>query len=199
MLLLIDGYNVLYAVGKGHGDSERNKRQFIQLVSSYARIKHHDALIVFDGGNSPFPHETKVAGIRIVESGYQSDADTYIRSFFGEVRPETVLVISSDRAVTDDAEAHDIVSVDAQAFYYRALEVVCQKPERSHQSVRDSASRNPHSCSSCSSELDALMERACACVQPKKADLDDDEDDFSAKGRTKSRAEKRLERVIKKL
>lgn len=196
MLLLIDGYNVLYAVGKGQGDSERNKRQFIQLVSSYARLKHHDALIVFDGGNSPFAHETKILGVRVVESGYQSDADTYIRGLFGEVRPEMVLVVSSDRAVTDDAEEHDIVSIDAQAFYYRALEVVCQKPQQSS----FTSTKNGHkTCSSCSSDIDALMEQACSCVQPKKADLEDEDEDFSSKGHKKSRVEKRLERVIKKL
>lgn len=207
MILLIDGYNVMHAVGRGHDETGGERRYFLKLVSEYARIKKHEAYVFFDGGSSPFPTNTEYDGVLVSESGYQHSADDVLRSKLDFFPPETVLVVSSDHVITNDAESHGIISMDAAVFYHRMKEVICaheQQVSNANSGKRDGGFQkiSKNESPGVKTELDLLMERACANVRPKLADLESDRQDDHAckkKGHKKSKAEKRLERVIKKI
>lgn len=199
MVLLIDGYNVLYAAGYG-GDLKKSERdRFVSLVSAYARALGHEAIIIFDGGSSPHPYTAMMAGVMVIESGYNQSADDLLCKKLLHFPPEIVLMVSSDRAITDEAAAHGVVSIDADAFYDRLVDVVHR---RSDPRLSSKAPRVVDGVGYDKKELDILMEKACAHVQPKKVDLEDESDEYQArvsKKRKKSKAERRLERVIKKI
>lgn len=203
MILLIDGYNVLHAVGRGRNAGGSTRNRFIELVAVYARARGHEAVIIFDGGSSPYPQESVVDGVTVVESGYRQSADDLLRKKLADYPPETVIVASSDRAITDDAESRGIVSIDADAFYHRLVDVVCDKsatpriPTAKERAVRFHREGEGDE-GLVDDLLNELMEKASAHVRPKKSDIDDQEP-RPTRGRKKSKAERRLERVIKKL
>lgn len=198
MVFLIDGYNVLHAVGRGTDPTGRERDRFIELVANYARTRGHQATIIFDGGSSARPCQTAKNGVLIIESGYHHSADDLLRTKMLAYPPEMVMMASSDRAITDDAESHGICSIDADAFYQLVLpgvlDRVKKEPLRAPLKKLEKTRANQGE----KTELDLLMEKACRVVHPKKVDLEDDLVD-QKKGKKKSKAEKRLERVIKKL
>ncbi len=200
MILLIDGYNVLHAVAQGHDKNNRSRDRFVELVAAYAHARGHEAILFFDGGTSPYPQESVVDGVTVVESGYRLSADDLLRQKLTDYPPETVIVASSDRAITDDAAAHGIVSIDADAFYYRMVDVLCDKSATPRIPTSRERATRLHRAGE-DTLVDLLMEKASAHVRPKKIDLEEEfaREKGQKRGHKKSKAEKRLERVIKKL
>lgn len=196
MVLLIDGYNVLHAVGRGSDPTGRERDRFIGLVARYAQIRGHQAIVIFDGGQSAYPRKLAQVGVQVIESGYKQSADDLLCQKLPDYPPETVLVVSSDRAITDFAESHGVYSIDSPVFYARVIAVVCDRDVPVQKTGGSPLTKQKKWESK--TEVDLLMEKACRVVHPKKVDLEDDLVD-QKKGKKKSKAEKRLERVIKKL
>lgn len=198
MVLLIDGYNVLHAVGRGRDPSGRERDRFIGLVALYAQIRGHQAVIIFDGGQSAYPRQLTQDGVVVIESGYKQSADDLLCQKLPDYPPENVLVVSSDRAITDFAESHSVYSIDSPAFYRRVMDVVCKRevPAQKLGTSPLTKQKNRES----KTELDLLMEKACRVVHPKAVDREEEAGFIDQKkGKKKSKAEKRLERVVKKL
>lgn len=205
MVLLIDGYNVLHALQRLQARGQMTREAFVALVITYARALGHEATLVFDGGGSPHPHTTATGTIHVIESGYRQSADDLICRSLAEHAPESLLVISSDRAITAEAARHGIVSVDADAFAERLVEIACRPGRATAPAGRRQAGQRAQKLVSDGREtaldehaLDELMQQACVRVPVKKVDLEVDASP-SKKGHKKSKAQRRLERLVKKL
>ncbi|KKT24156.1 MAG: hypothetical protein UW09_C0001G0219 [candidate division TM6 bacterium GW2011_GWF2_43_87] len=201
MVIIIDAFNVLKA---GFGDREIGDieiRHFLRRVVAYGTVKHHEMIVVFDGGSSSHSTRCFDRGILVIHSGYRQRADDEVMRLLSQYPPDNVVVVSSDREIVRYAASHRVVSIGAEGFKKLMYEA-----EREHESkgvalkgVRSDLKKRPGHTST--PELDVLMQKAAARMMVKNEDtkspLDEDE---NRRGCHKlSKAERQLERVVKKL
>lgn len=192
MLLIIDGYNVLkYSVG-AHQASEQEKKRFIAMIVSYANIKDLAIELVFDGGPlgvaDCWQHDERV---RICHSGAKESADVVIERRLKDLKGREMLLISTDRALGRAAAGYGVESLDS-ADFYQLLQVALHKEhphERSQKGlVKTGSTRNP--------ELDALIAEHAEII---RKGIDEEVKREPEQHRTRSKHEKRLEKLLRKL
>lgn len=201
MILLIDGYNVLRGGGISREQSDREIRCFLRTVSAYAAKKCHEAIVVFDGGVSPHSKRSLEEGVTVIYAGYYQRADDEIMKLIPQYAPGNILVVSSDHEIENCAHNAGVVTIDAQSFRRLLNEnVVASKNLSKGKAAGLRAARGQvqklagHQSSP---EVDALMEKAAAKIMVK---WDDVEPESKKKHENKkSKRERELERVIKKL
>lgn len=118
MIIIIDAYNLLYAISertKKLRDTERN--QFIKELGAYARHKKHKLIVVFDGGDYSHPVKEKKWSIEVVYSGVNQTADEYIKKYLLNNRALDNVVVSSDREINDYAQNLSVPSIEVHAFF----------------------------------------------------------------------------------
>ena len=107
MHIIIDGYNLIR-----QSDSLRRLERFsleegrnglIKRVAAYKRLKGHKMTVVFDGwmDGSPGEERLKEQGVSIVYSRRGETADEVIKRMAMAGRSGEVIVVTSDRGVTD--------------------------------------------------------------------------------------------------
>ena len=98
--ILIDGYNFLFAIGKGPHQADRS--YLIQLLEAYKNRKHVDITVVFDRktGNPAEGRQVLLEhGIKLVFSAPAQEADEIICQIVESSKnPKDLLVVSSDKA-----------------------------------------------------------------------------------------------------
>lgn len=107
MTFLIDGYNLMHAVGMlglgpAAGGLERARNRFLDWLSTAAGKRPERLLVVFDAekGRGPSP-ESNHHGVRI-RFAFRRTADDEIEEMLAkEKRPATVTVVSNDVRVQD--------------------------------------------------------------------------------------------------
>lgn len=126
MRLLIDGYNLMYAVGllgKRFGpDGFRKVRQrFLNdLADSLGAVEAHQTTVVFDAADPPdhVPREQDHKGITVVFAVDDDDADTRIEHLIAQhSAPRTLTVVSSDRRIRQAATRRKARVETADAFW----------------------------------------------------------------------------------
>lgn len=124
LYLLIDGYNLLHAVGptknRRAGDTERNRYQLLQQL--YERLNpalHGDTIVVFDGiEDEKRPQSRTMGSISIRFAGTASDADSEIeRLLASHSSPKQVLIVSSDHRLHKAARRRRATAIDSDAFW----------------------------------------------------------------------------------
>lgn len=199
MLLILDAYNILKAGEQGGGDiSEPRRRHFIAVVAAYAKLKHHDAHIVFDGGEYGRPTTFWHEGVQVTYAGWHETADDIILQRLEKENPQAVILVSSDRELVDFARELNIVAVESVGFFDHMKREIAGENSPKRRMKSSSAQIHKREGHESSPELDALMEQgSCRLIYK-----DDDrlgEADLPAKGKKKSKEERRLEQVAKKL
>ncbi|MFA5353819.1 MAG: NYN domain-containing protein [Thermodesulfovibrionales bacterium] len=113
-LIIIDGYNVL---GILHGDMEKARTGFIDLLIQYKKIRGHEITLVFDGyKNGPGREQALTrGGVRILYSGLGERADDLIKRTISATRKEWI-VVSSDRDIVRHAWAVSSIPVPSEIF-----------------------------------------------------------------------------------
>ncbi len=117
MILLIDGYNLIKQVIKSTDVSPDIRSKFINELAGYSKKKNHKIVIVFDGGDFPFPSLEEYNNIQIIYSGYKDSADTVIKDYLSENSSKDILLVSSDRELRDCASKLNIDSIKSLEFY----------------------------------------------------------------------------------
>lgn len=200
MILVIDAYNVLKSQLAPSSVTATTAQWFVKTVSGYARSKKHEAIIVFDGGQSSFPARSTVHGVSVIYSGYRTTADDVIKKLLHENEPALFLMVSSDRELCMYAEYLGIVSMDSSAFYGLLREYTCPDIHKKKASMCAAQKRPGYESSA---DLDALMCDASCKILRKDDDQSDDEDEWQQQRRQgtkkESKIERRLVRVVKKL
>jgi hypothetical protein len=115
--LIVDGYNLLAAVGTlaGHLDSAREA--LVHDLTTYRHRKHHPITVVFDGWQQGQPSEQREhrAGVQVIYSKRGERADQVIQRLAREYGADCA-VVSSDREIVNVARAHGAFVMGAREF-----------------------------------------------------------------------------------
>lgn len=110
MLYLVDGYNVLYALGwlKKTGDAqaaERARRSLLQRIVSALGAEAERVLVLFDAARAPgdLPREERFGPLRVLFSPRHQDADSVIEELLRGLAASRAVVVSADRRLRQAA------------------------------------------------------------------------------------------------
>ena len=126
MYLLIDGYNLLYAVGLlgrgiGPGGLERSRLALVgHLAASLEPEELAGTTIVFDAAGAPpgLPSMLHSRGLTILFAVGYEDADTLIEELIRSApNPRRLVVVSSDRRLQRAARRRKASAVKSEAWY----------------------------------------------------------------------------------
>jgi predicted RNA-binding protein with PIN domain len=124
MSLIIDGYNLLFAIAEHGPESsaeaiEAARRRLIGQLDRYARSVEEQVTLIFDsrqqaGGAT---REQRRRGVRIRYTHPPRTADDDIERMVAISRsPRTLCVVTSDRALADACRKHGAEVIGARAF-----------------------------------------------------------------------------------
>ena len=126
MRTLIDGYNLMYAIGllgrKFGPDGFRKVRQrFLNdLAAALDPLDAHRTTVVFDASNPPpdAPKRARHKGLTIIFAVDDEDADARIEEIIAhDPAPKALKVVSSDRRVQQAASRRKAVVISADDFW----------------------------------------------------------------------------------
>jgi uncharacterized protein len=128
MRTLIDGYNLMYALGrlgKRHGpDGFRKARdRFLnELAAAIGAVGAYQTTVVFDANTRDvplhLPRETTFKGMLIIYALDDEDADARIeRLIAAHSAPKNLLVVSTDQRIRQAASRRKARSLTAEAFW----------------------------------------------------------------------------------
>ncbi len=155
MIIIIDGYNLLKQLYRHREITAQERRNCVEKIGDYARIKRHSIVVVFDGGPYMWPHKEKICTVTVVYVGMRDSADDYIMDYVIQHARKDVLVVTSDNAIQKVANEHDIPSLGSEDFWSFVTDVfqirTQQVPEKfaSTDAVKTTEEENP--------ELDQLF------------------------------------------
>jgi predicted RNA-binding protein with PIN domain len=124
-ILLIDGYNLLYAAGMGQRDYKPGDllrcRTLLQkyLLAKLSRAEVRAATLIYDARHPPpdRPSESVVSGLKVLFANPGGDADVMIQQWLSRhPTPRRVTLVSSDRALQRSARASGAKFVRSEAF-----------------------------------------------------------------------------------
>ncbi len=119
--IVIDGYNLIRCSPAlapiDRKDLELGRDALVQRLAAYKRLKGHQITVVFDGAAGYFGFEKSYTekGIKIRFSRPGETADAVIRQIASREKSK-VLVVSSDRAVTDFSASQGAATISAAGF-----------------------------------------------------------------------------------
>lgn len=123
--LLIDGYNLMHAVGLalkryGPGELEKRRERFLnQLATQLTDDERSRTTVVFDAGDPTVdaPKEFTRSGMRVCFSPADSDADSVMEDLIARhSAPKQLRVVSSDRRLQTAASRRRAISVRSEDF-----------------------------------------------------------------------------------
>ncbi len=219
MVIIIDAFNVIKAGFSSLEVDSSFIRGFLARVAAYAAFRKHEAVVVFDGGGSAHPTRVFEQGVLVIYAGYHQRADDEIMRLLRQYPPDNVVVVSSDREIVKYANLHGVVTVDADAFKKLMYNAEREKEQVAHRAKQRQGGLVKRAGHQSTAELDALMEKASERAMVKKEDNAgydkalapalhslgeggsscDGGEGKSAGGKKLSKAERKLDRVIKKL
>ena len=170
MIIVIDAYNLLHAIPpykKSISDQERIR--FILGLNTYARVKGHKIVLVFDGGPYEWPYRENKKTILVIYSGIHQTADDYIKKYLDEYRSRDILLVSSDTELNQFAERLQIPSIDSTSFNQLLYEQACIK--RKVSTANGEADQITKLAHDVRPDVDALMQSASKVVPIKSEDL----------------------------
>ena len=112
--LLIDGYNYIGRTSLagmfGPSDPETARDYLLNQLVEYRKEKAAKITVVFDAyaGVHLLRSRTNYKGIEVIYSGRDETADDVIRQMI-KSQPAGLVVVSSDRALIDEAKRHGVV------------------------------------------------------------------------------------------
>ena len=115
-MLLIDGYNLLFALKPPSSRTlEKDRAELIDSLSRFAEATHQSLRIVFDKGGPRRDRRTRVEIIYVADG---STADDVIIAALEDTADRTAYrVVSSDRAIRTAAEKRRFVVIESRAFW----------------------------------------------------------------------------------
>ena len=199
MILIIDAYNVLKH--KPHQTiSEQQRDQYIARIDTYCQRKKHYAWLVFDGGPYLYPVTESYNMVSVMYSGEDSSADSCIMRLLLQQPVDNTILVSSDNELVRYAENSGIVSIEPSVFSYYVNKAF--KPDTSgYHTTSGAAQKRPGHESS--SYVDRLMHMASEHMLFKDddiaCDIEGEPEVKSDEEQSKSKREKLLNRIVRKL
>ena len=153
MIIIIDAYNILKYVYHDEYITEKQRAQFVQQLVRYGKKKGHELIVVFDGGPHGMPDRRVTKPVTVIYTGAQERADDFIIRSMKQYKTYDVLIVSTDREITNRAEKYDIPYIDSNLFY-RFVRAAVGKPEEKKLPVTEAQRLHDEVLPT----LDALME-----------------------------------------
>jgi predicted RNA-binding protein with PIN domain len=131
--LIIDGYNVLGAMGlppeKVVGKGEVHREQFVGRLGLYSQAIHCPVTVIFDAWRQPgnMRQTSPQTGVTVMYSAEGERADQVIQQLIRQYGKESA-VVSSDLEVTNVARAFGAFVIRSQEFLGRLQKGSQQKP-----------------------------------------------------------------------
>jgi len=128
--LIIDGYNMLFALGGPprqyrQGELQKERERLLELLSmTLSRKQKFDTTIVFDAKNSPsgIPNNETVNGIVVQFAGNEGCADQEIEDLISaHSAPRQILLVSSDHRLQRHAKKRKAKFIDSSEFLLKLL------------------------------------------------------------------------------
>lgn len=104
--------------------SENQRKHFINTIHAYGKRKKHTMIVVFDGGEYRWPVQETHKGITIIYAGSHHTADEAIIAYIKRNLGRSMLLVSSDRQLRDEAAHYGVELLHARDFYDRLHAVV---------------------------------------------------------------------------
>ncbi len=123
MDIIVDGYNVIFKISElGYTtekcDIEILRNRFLAMLEQYKEKRKHKLIVVFDGQGAGNSAEIRPAGIDVVFSRQDLDADEEIKRMVSNSgNPRHITVITSDRDIEQYVKKYGCKVVGALAFY----------------------------------------------------------------------------------
>jgi predicted RNA-binding protein with PIN domain len=126
MRTLIDGYNLMFALGlmgkrfSPDGFRKARTRFLNDLAAAIGAVAAHQTTVVFDARFSPghLPHESTHKGLSVLFAVEDEGADARIeRLIAAHSTPRTLTVVSSDQRIRQAASRRKARAVTADAFW----------------------------------------------------------------------------------
>lgn len=125
MRILIDGYNVMYAVGLlgkrlGPDHFRKARQRFLgRLARALGAVDAHQTTVVFDAATPPeeFPAVASFQGITVIYAVGDENADARIEQLIAQhPAPKSLTVVSSDQRIRHAAARRKARALTADAF-----------------------------------------------------------------------------------
>lgn len=194
MILFVDAYNILKQVAAQLFVGELERDRFIRLFARYAAQKRIEVVLIFDGGPYDRAIRSFEHGLTVIYSGSRQSADDVIRDVLIKESRHCALV-SSDRQLVEYAHRLGAVTFDAQEFYAFVKRTLAESPLVVRVKSAGIAKKMHEQDSP---EIDALMEEASRHVVIKSEDVMP-QDIHDVRGKKRSKLEKKVQKVVKKL
>ena len=122
VLLLIDGYNLIFADQYLKELSERDmgsaRDQLIDRICNFAGYTGFETVVLFDAYNVPYGtgHEEEINGVRVVFTAEDEPADIRMGLMTAGIRDRQIYVVTSDSLVQQDALTHGALRISSREF-----------------------------------------------------------------------------------
>lgn len=191
MKVIVDAYNVLYAMVKTDRVNENERKHFIGLLAAYAKRKKNKVIVVFDAGPFLFPSTEQQKGITVKYSGPNDSADDIIMRYIKKHQGQSMMLASSDRELCLAAQYYAVESVTAQDFHALLVEYQMDKAplKKTDQAIKISSDSDEM--------VDALMRQTR--VPLKADDMRSPIDERKAASQKASKKERKRMQKLKKL
>ncbi|MBS1259369.1 MAG: hypothetical protein MAG551_02439 [Candidatus Scalindua arabica] len=123
MDIIVDGYNVIFKIPElGYStekcDIEVLRNRFLALLEQYKEKRKHKLIVVFDGKGHGNSSEARAAGIDVVFSREDLDADEEIKRIVSKsANPRHTTVVTADRDIEQYVKKYGCKVVAPLAFY----------------------------------------------------------------------------------
>lgn len=139
MLILIDGYNLIYALN--YEGSSYCKEDLIKEICLYQKRKNHNIIIVFDGGihGGFLDREEKIGNLKVIYTSKVKTADDKIKELSDKYRNGCV-VITSDREIKNYVRKNGSATMDSYDFIKKLFGIrdngfLYKKIDRKHRNI----------------------------------------------------------------
>lgn len=140
MLIIIDGYNLIFTVPELEKYVEVKRVEAVRnyvvsLLSEYRREKTYKIVIVFDGtySESALPRKQMITGISVIYSNIGVTADTEIKEITkNSQNPNDICIVTYDNEIKRYVKKRGCQIVDPKAFYKEVLD--CLNKNKKHES-----------------------------------------------------------------
>jgi predicted RNA-binding protein with PIN domain len=143
---LIDGHNLIGQMPNLRLDDPHDEEKLLEYLHRYRAKTGHQVTIVFDAGQSYQAGKTiKRGGITIQFAASGKTADQIIIRRIRKVKnPQTVIVVSSDRAVQQAARQAYVRVVKAQDFAQQLLNTAPGSTQQQDEGNQADVHLSPH-------------------------------------------------------
>ncbi len=124
MDIIVDAYNLMRLEITDALISEGQRKHFINTMRTYGARKKHTMIVVFDGGEFRWPVQETHKGITIIYAGSHHTADEAIIAYIKRNLGRSMLLVSSDRQLRDEAAHYGVELLHARDFYDRLYAAV---------------------------------------------------------------------------